>query len=265
MKLRKKFPNVIFIISDEMKATSLKMYSEYGVETPKLENLAKNGVLYKNAITPHPLCVPARTSLVTSRFPSSTGCRRNETFLPLTETHVFEIWKTLGFNNGLIGKNHCYQQKEHIESFDVFCPISHVTGGKCKISDQIFCSHTPDIVKTKGMDWVIDSDVIINSHKTRNNMPWQSPRLSYAITNHKIEGYSTDAITTQAESFLEKYKDETFALWLSYPDPHAPYEVPEKYFNQVKLESNSLPPNSRNSIKESVEFYAFQIHSNRVI
>ena len=81
MKSNKK-PNVIFIISDEMKASSLRMYSKHGVKTPNLENLASRGILYKNAITPHPLCVPARTSLVTSRFPSSTGCRRNETFLP---------------------------------------------------------------------------------------------------------------------------------------------------------------------------------------
>jgi len=247
MKSNKK-PNVIFIISDEMKASSLRMYSKHGVKTPNLENLASRGILYKNAITPHPLCVPARTSLVTSRFPSSTGCRRNETFLPLTETHVFEIWKSFGFKNGLIGKNHCYQEEKHIDSFDVFCPISHSTGGKCRICNEVFCSHTPDIVKTKGMEWTISPDVILSSHETRNNMPYHSPTLSYAVTNHKIEGYSTDVITTQAESFLEKFKNETFALWLSYPDPHAPYEVPEKYFKEVQSESIPLPPNANKSI-----------------
>ncbi len=243
-----KKPNIIFIISDQMKASSLKIYSKHGVKTPNLENLASRGVLYKNAITPHPLCVPARTSLVTSRFPSSTGCRRNETFLPLTETHVFQIWKSLGFKNGLIGKNHCYQEQKHIDSFDVFCPIGHGFGGKCRICNKNICSHTPDIEKTKGMKWEINPDVILDSHATRRNMPSYSPTLSYAVTNHKIEGYSTDVITTQAESFLDKFKDETFALWLSYPDPHGPYEVPEKYFKEVQSESIPLPPNANNSI-----------------
>ena len=38
----------------------------------------------------------------------------------------------------------------------------------------------------------------------------------------------------------EKFKNETFALWLSYPDPHAPYEVPEKYFKEVSNLNYSL-------------------------
>ena len=247
-KLQKK-PNVIFIISDQMKANCLKMYSDYGIQSPNLKRLAKRGVLYKNAITPHPLCVPARTSIVTSRYPSSTGCRRNETFLPLKEKHAFEIWKQTGFKTGLIGKNHCYKEKEHINSFDVFCPISHLTGSICKICNEVFCSHTPDIEKTKGMDWMIDTDVISSSHKTRKNMPRQSPRLSYAVTNHKIEGYSTEVITRQTEAFIDEHKNEPFALWVSYPDPHGPYEVPEKYYKLAESESKGLPPNAEDKIK----------------
>jgi arylsulfatase A-like enzyme len=49
------------------------MYSEIGIDKPSLERLAEEGVRFHNAITPHPLCVPARTSVMTGRYPHSTG------------------------------------------------------------------------------------------------------------------------------------------------------------------------------------------------
>ena len=75
-------PNVLFIMADQMKASILKMYSEIGIDAPGLERLAAEGVRFEHAITPHPLCVPARTSMMTGRYPHSTGCRRNETLMP---------------------------------------------------------------------------------------------------------------------------------------------------------------------------------------
>ena len=57
-----KQPNVLFIMCDQMKATASHLYGNTFCETPSLERLAKQGVLYEYAITPHPLCVPARIS-----------------------------------------------------------------------------------------------------------------------------------------------------------------------------------------------------------
>ena len=101
--------NVIFIMADQMKATASSLYSEIGVETPNLKRMKDNGVQFENAITPHPLCVPARTSVMSSKYPHTTGCRRNETLLPDNENHIFKVWKNEGYKIGLIGKNHCFE------------------------------------------------------------------------------------------------------------------------------------------------------------
>ena len=76
---------------DQMKASILSLYSEIGIECPEIERLAKEGVIFENAITPSPLCVPARTSIMTGKYPHSTGCRRNETLLPKNQNHAFKI------------------------------------------------------------------------------------------------------------------------------------------------------------------------------
>ena len=63
-------PNVLLIMADQMKSSILRMYSEIGIETPALERLVNEGVRFEHAITPHPLCVPARTSKNTKRASS---------------------------------------------------------------------------------------------------------------------------------------------------------------------------------------------------
>ncbi len=119
-----KHPNVVFILSDQMKWSALRMYSEIGIETPGLERLAAEGVRFENAVTPHPLCVPARISMMTSRYSHSTGSRRNETLMPPGQLHAFRIWKEMGYTTGLFGKNHCFVQQSDLATLDVRCEMS---------------------------------------------------------------------------------------------------------------------------------------------
>ena len=189
-------PNVVFIMADQLKWSALKMYSDIGIETPSLERLASSGVSFSHAITPHPLCVPARTSIMTSRYPHSTGCRRNETLMPPNESHAFRIWKKSGFTTGLIGKNHCFVDQSDLELLDIICEISH--------QGLALPNHPGETMENKGMGWVTPKELIAQSHSTRRNMPRQSPTISYAITDHPIGGYGTSVITDQTLAFLEQ-------------------------------------------------------------
>ena len=152
-------PNVVFIMADQMKASILRMYSGIGIETPALERLASEGVRFEHAITPHPLCVPARTSVMTGRYPHSTGCRRNETLMPENEQHAFRIWKNNGFVTGLIGKNHCFVEPDDLALFDVRCEISHQGLPKG--------TYAGENVGNTGMDWVVSASDIDTAHEPR--------------------------------------------------------------------------------------------------
>ena len=118
-------PNVLVIMTDQQKATASHLYGNTFCETPSIERLAQEGVLFEHAITPHPLCVPARISFWTSQFPHSHGGRRNQTLMPTGATHAFQLWKQAGYHTGLIGKNHCFECAEDLALFDTWCEISH--------------------------------------------------------------------------------------------------------------------------------------------
>ncbi len=248
----RKRPNILFLMADQMKWSALKMYSEIGIQMPALERLASQGVMYRHAITPHPLCVPARTSVMTGRYPHSTGCRRNETLMPAREIHAFQIWKDAGYTTGLIGKNHCYIEPEDLARFDVRCEISHAG-----LPDGDYAGANPG---NQGMKWCRPIEAIDAAHQNRKNLNAnrQSPRIAYAVSDHPIEDYGTSLITAQTEAFLERFAaDESFnaqgrfndqsepvpfALWVSYPDPHEPYEAPRRYAEMFPPEDVVMPP-----------------------
>jgi arylsulfatase A-like enzyme len=230
-------PNVIVIMADQLKATALKLYGNEFCDTPSLERMAQKGVVFNNAFTPHPLCVPARISLWTSQYPHSHGGRTNERLLDKGTPHAFKIWKEAGFTTGLIGKNHCFNYKDKV--FDVWCEINH--------------SGLPKGVKTKGMDWVRPKEAIESAHHTRCNMPQLSSRIHCATTEYPLDDYSTRLISNQTIRFLEEHKNNPFALWVSFPDPHPPYEVPQKYIDMFPPEKIKLPPWNKEEFEKSPE------------
>ena len=238
-------------MADQMKASILKMYSEIGIEVPALERLAGEGVRFEHAITPHPLCVPARTSVMTGRYPHSTGCRRNETLMPANEQHAFRIWKDNSFVTGLIGKNHCFIEPDDLALFDVRCEVSHQGLPKG--------TYAGENVGNTGMEWLVPESEIDAAHKDRTKLREnaQSSRIAYRVSDNPEEYFGTAVIAAQTEEFLDRYsrgefpqgsqpKGESgldpFALWVSFPDPHEPFEAPRRYTDMFPPGEVVMPP-----------------------
>jgi len=72
-------PNILFVITDQQSANvmSCRMGSQY-INTPAMDGLAKNGMLFTRAYASNPLCMPLRNSLFTGRYPHETGVTKNE-------------------------------------------------------------------------------------------------------------------------------------------------------------------------------------------
>ncbi len=221
-------PNVLVIMSDQMKATASHLYGNPFCETPSMARLADEGVLYEHAFTPHPLCVPARVSFWTGMYSHAHGARRNETPLPPGLPHPFHIWKEAGYHTGLIGKNHCFHEPEDLALFDTWCEISH--------------HGLPARDATRGMAWFRPEEAVEAAHGVRRAMPPSTPRFTYATTDFPLEDYSSGLVAGQTVRFLEAHRDEPFALWVSFPDPHTPYEAPRAYADRFPPEAINLSP-----------------------
>jgi arylsulfatase A-like enzyme len=84
-------PNILLLMTDQQKASALRMDNPLGIPAPSLERLAAQGIRYDQCYTPHPLCVPARVSFWTGRYPHEHGSRTNEILMPPTERTFADI------------------------------------------------------------------------------------------------------------------------------------------------------------------------------
>ncbi len=67
-------PNILFLMSDEHRADVTGYAGDSVVRTPNLDWLAESGVVFRNAYTPSPICVPGRQCLTSGQLPKTCGC-----------------------------------------------------------------------------------------------------------------------------------------------------------------------------------------------
>jgi arylsulfatase A-like enzyme/Tfp pilus assembly protein PilF len=93
--------NVLLVTLDTTRADRLGCYGFKGIETPTLDRIAREGVLFEHAVAPAPLTLPAHSSLFTSKLPPAHGVRDNGGFfLSERETTMAERLNSRGFRTG---------------------------------------------------------------------------------------------------------------------------------------------------------------------
>ncbi len=68
-------PNILFLMSDEHRADVAGFAGDAIVRTPTLDMLAQTGIVFRNAYTPSPICVPGRQAMMAGQLPRTCGCR----------------------------------------------------------------------------------------------------------------------------------------------------------------------------------------------
>jgi len=99
-------PNVIFITVDTLRADRLGVYGSLTTRTPNLDAFADRSVRFERAYATLPKTNPALASLMTGRYPSAHGVRRNGTRLREAELTLAEILQAAGYTTAAFISNH---------------------------------------------------------------------------------------------------------------------------------------------------------------
>lgn len=220
-------PNVVVIMTDQQKATAIDLYGG-PVRTPHLSRLAAQGTLYERAFTPHPLCVPARIAFWTGRWPHTTGARTNEIPMPRGETHLPQLLHGAGYRLGHFGKNHCFTADDFDRYFDRVFLAGH--------SDRF----GPDVTMVNSTMPGTPTPAALS---TEDGFRRPVARLRA----EPPEESATYRVVDEACHFLEQHATgqrdaQPLFLWVSIPDPHEPYQVPQRYAAQYPPKTITLPP-----------------------
>ena len=207
-------PNIIIIMTDQQRA-DLRKSCGYELDTmPFLDEWAKEGMDFGRAYTSNPTCMPARVSMFTGRYSQSHRVRTNHNAGDALYTEdLLDVLKKEGYVTALFGKNHSHRKPEE---FDVFRICGH-------LGYEGEENRTPE--EKAFADFLRETD----------HMEVHSPSPGGLTVQHPYRNVS-DAL-----EFMDRMEGKgPFFTWISFAEPHNPYQVPEPYFNMFPPES--LPP-----------------------
>ncbi|MBI3970064.1 MAG: sulfatase-like hydrolase/transferase [Chloroflexi bacterium] len=99
-------PNVVLVMADQLRWDAVGAYGNPVVQTPNLDRLAREGVRCERAYTSSPICMPARASVLTGRWPHAHGLWDNGVRLPPDTTTLATVLAHHGYRTGIVGKGH---------------------------------------------------------------------------------------------------------------------------------------------------------------
>ena len=208
-------PNVIFILVDDLGWTDLGIYGSTFHESPNIDKLATEGVVFTNAYAASPVCSPTRAAIKTGKHPSRVGITdwipgydpKNRVLLgpadfhelPLNELTLAEKMKENGYKTFFAGKWHLGKENYFPEQ--------------------------------QGFD--------INFGGHEMGQPpggYYSPYNNPKLTDGPDGEYLTDRLTDESIRFIEENTDNPFFLFLSYYTVHTPIEA---NIEPTRLSTNS--------------------------
>ncbi len=225
-------PNFIFVMTDEQNLRGLSCYKGTVCQTPTVDRMASEGVLFENACCTNPMCMPSRGVFMSGRYSHTTGLRINGQTLPQAELPLPEIFKSEGYATGLCGKDHCFRLDQRQRIFDECSVTAMHMGIIDELSDEF-------------------SEMDRAAQKYYQNKLRDEVFAPFGNATIPFPGENCDAgvITTAAVNFIEKNRNNPFFLWLSYPGPHWPFACPEEYADFVPPEMVDMPPQGESGNK----------------
>ncbi len=251
-------PNVILITTDQHRGDCLGL-DKRNVKTPHIDTLAQRGARFTKCISPHPMCQPARASILTGKLPYTHGVRDNGRNLDpeIGAEGLGGMFAGAGYATHFIGK-------AHLASNETFHPTGtpecyHSTadfpadwGGPyfgfsevelmlrphhhCVWSDAPYTLHYENFLNADGQGrarW----------DKAKAHLPPETSHFQAWRSALEEPWHSTPWIGERAVDLIERKCNDPFFAWVSFPDPHPPFLAPEPGASHYDPDDVDIPAN----------------------
>lgn len=212
-------PNIVIIITDSQGWNLLGETGSGFIQTPNIDQLAREGTRFDRAYNTCPVCTPARAGLFTGQYPHNAGAWGNDIPLGQTVKTIGEYFQKEGYRTGYIGK-------WHLDGFDYFG-----TGIPAPGYDPGYWydgrNYLDDLSEEERIRWR-------KGFKTP-----QSIHEAGITRNHTWGGRVTD----RAVDFIGENDYRPFLLIVSYDEPHGPSLCPPPFCDMYRDFHYPLPAN----------------------
>ncbi len=255
-----KEPNVIVILADDLGKNDISLYYGQGIETPHIEELAREGVVCTEAYATSAVCNPSRAGLLTGRYQQRFGNERQimsryarngfeffifRHFVDTRPLRLIEPWYSPPMSE--------VQKQGLPESELSLAEIFHSAGYRTACIGKWHLGYNePFLPENKGFDEFYgfyeafslyaptgDKDIVNYRHRIfQNKRIWRQKRKGPSAIVHNGEimeerGYLTTRIAEEACRFIRENEKSPFFLYVPFNAPHTPFQAPRSYCERL--------------------------------
>jgi len=185
-------PNIVVFFTDQQRWDTLGLNGNPLGLTPHLDRLARRGTFFREAVTPQPVCGPARSCLQTGQYATTTGVYKNGLGLKTDAPKLAELFNAAGYHTSYIGKWHLSENA-----------INH--------------GAVPEQDRAGYQQWLAAQCIEMTSG------PYSAQLWDSSNQPVQLPGYRSDALADAAIRYLHDRAarpDQPFLLFLSFLEPH---------------------------------------------
>jgi arylsulfatase A-like enzyme len=221
-------PNIVLIMADDLGYSELGSYGQKLIQTPYLDQLAREGMRFTRNYAGNAVCAPSRCVLMTGKHPGHAWVRNNSEVkpegqrpIPESEVTIAEILQSAGYVTGAFGKwglgNPGSVGDPNNQGFDRFF------GYNCQRHAH---SYYPSYLWSDDKRIELNNNPPVPGHASLADGADPADPASYDI--FKGQDYAPDRINEQALAFIRKNKERPFFLYYPTVIPHVALHVPDE-------------------------------------
>ncbi len=224
-------PNVLFIISDDLTATSLSCYENPVSQTPNIDRLASEGTLYTRTYSQYPVCGPSRASLMFGYYPNATttyGYVSGRDNVGPDRKSWPQLFKDNGYYTARVSK-----------IYHMGIPIDIETGSNGKDDSTSW----DERFNSPGPEWKAEGEAELVQNNPYGLLPRKGGNVMTIVKADGNDLVHSDGKTAEkASELIRAHKDKPFFLAVGFVRPHVPFVAPKNYFAAYPHDQMVLPP-----------------------
>lgn len=241
---------ILFITTDQQRYDSLGCNGGTVARTPVVDRLAAEGISYRRAMNQNVVCMPARSTMITGQYVRTHGVFANGVPLPADAPSIASYLNENGYKTALLGKAHFEPAMDLEGRWPENRMARDGTFGPHRGFDHLeLAMHGPLPLWHYGK-WLIDQPghwergfyQLFKGGQMNGEGGGDTGAPQIAVNPVPRELYHTDWTAERAIAWLGQLSPEDdWFCWVSFPDPHHPWDPPASELKRVDWRDLDLP------------------------
>ena len=201
-----KKPNILFIMSDDHAYQAISAYSDKLIETPNIDRIANEGLLFSNACVSNSICAPSRATILTGKHTHLNGKIDNKMPFDTTQVTFPQLFQQAGYQTAMFGKLHFGNSPKGVDEYMILPGQGHYINPDfiTPRGDTTITGYVTDIITDLTVGWLKEKRdkekpfMMMYLHKAPHRPWWPSPE--------KFAEFSKKTFP-EPESLFDDYKN----------------------------------------------------------